>query len=149
MTGDEFQSLIKNTSKQINGDITWVENTGHSPTVEFRVQVDSAEGYPLFIKGSYNQLISALTYTLIHQSFGRIYGLDLGKEHRNPDGKLVGEKHKHRWDEVFRDKQAYVPDDITESSDNPVGVWQQFCKEANIVHTGKMNKPPPSQLEIF
>ncbi|MGG6296191.1 DUF6978 family protein [Leptolyngbya sp. AN02str] len=149
MTKDEFESLLEDTSKQINTDITWLENAAHSPTVEFRVQVDSTEGYPLFIKGSYNKLIDSLTYVLIHRSFGRIYGLDIGKEHRNPNGELVGEKHKHRWDEVFRDKQAYVPDDITEPSSNPVGVWHQFCQEAKITHNGKMNEPPPLQLEIL
>ncbi|MBW4527095.1 MAG: hypothetical protein KME18_18215 [Phormidium tanganyikae FI6-MK23] len=149
MTNDEFESLINDTSKHINGDVVWVENLEHSPTVEFRVQIDSDEGYPLFIKGSFNRVISSLTYTLIHRSFGRIYGLDLGKDHRNPDGNLVGEKHKHRWDEVFRDKQAYRPDDITEDSANPVGVWKQFCEEANIIHNGKMDEPSNLQLEIF
>ncbi len=149
MTRDEFEALLNDKTKQINGDISWIENSEHSPTVEFRLQVDSEEGYPLFVKGSYNKLINSLTYTLVHRSFGRIYGLDLGKDHRNPDGKLVGEKHKHRWDEVFRDKQAYLPNDITEPPTNPIGVWKQFCKEANIVHNGKMNEPPPVQLEIL
>ncbi len=89
MTQDEFEELINDTSKQINQDISWLESLEHSPTVEFRAEVDSDESYPLFVKGSYNKMIDALTYTLIHRSFGRIYGLDFGKDHRNPDGKLV------------------------------------------------------------
>ena len=40
-----------------------------------------------------------LTYALILKTAGRIYGLDLGKDHHNPQCEQVGEKHKHRWSE--------------------------------------------------
>jgi hypothetical protein len=150
MGDEEFEVLINDVSKQINENIAWVESPSRSAVVEFKkVKVDSEEGYPLFINGSYNRIIFALSFTLVHRKFGRIYGLDLGKDHRNPDGRLVGEKHKHRWSEIFRDKQAYRPDDITESATSPVGVWQQFCMEANIVHNGTIIAPPPLQLEIL
>lgn len=96
MTQDEFEALLHDTSKQINEPISWTENPAHAPTVEFRVSVESEESYPIFVKGSYNKLIQALTYVLIHRQFGRIYGLDLGKDHRNPDGQRVGETHKSR-----------------------------------------------------
>ncbi|MGH8191833.1 MAG: DUF6978 family protein, partial [Rhodanobacteraceae bacterium] len=42
----------------------------------------------------------------------RIYGLDLGKDHHNPQCNQVGEKHKHRWTDQYRDKEAYEPRDI-------------------------------------
>ncbi len=149
MTQDEFQALLIDSSKKINGEIKWIESPAHSHIVEFRVQVESDSGYPLFVKGSYNRIIHTLTYALIHKRLGRIYALDLGKAHNNPDGTQVGEKHKHRWDEVFKDKNAYEPDDITEPSTNPTGVWQQFCTEASMSHDGIMNEPPPLQLEIL
>ena len=60
MIKDEFEDLLKDKTKQINGNIAWLENSEHSPTFEFRVQVDSDEGYPLFVKGSYNKLINSL-----------------------------------------------------------------------------------------
>jgi hypothetical protein len=63
---------------------------------------------------------------LILKTAGRIYGLDLGKEHHNPQCQQVGDKHKHRWTEQFHDKEAYVPDDITATAENPVEVWTEF-----------------------
>lgn len=149
MKQSEFEALIKDSSKIIDGDITWNEDEDHSPTVEFRADLSSDAGYPLFVRGSYNQEAKALTYAIIHKSYGRIYGLDLGKDHHNPSCEYVGEKHKHRWDEKLRDKQAYVPDDITASTDDPITVWKQFCLEAKINHNGLMRHPPPIQMDMF
>jgi hypothetical protein len=149
MTQEEFEALIIDNTKKINHDITWGKDEDHSPSLEFQIQVDSDPSYPIILKGSYNPLSEALSYVLIHKKFGRIYALDMGKEHRNPAGELVGEKHKHRWDEVLRDKKAYEPDDITASKNNPVAVWRQFCEEAKIIHNGTMQEPPPLQLEAF
>ena len=76
----------------------------HSPAREFRAHVASDAGHPLFVVGRYSAVAGTLSYALIHRGAGRIYALDLGKKHRNPDGGLVGTKHKHRWQEGFRDK---------------------------------------------
>nr|WP_211341403.1 hypothetical protein [Desulfoglaeba alkanexedens] len=53
----------------------------------------------------------------------------------------VGEKHKHRWTESFRDKEAYLPDDISATWDQPMEVRQQFCRKAKIEHRGQMHAP--------
>ncbi len=149
LTQTEFEELINDTTKCIEGNISWNKDEDHSPAVEFRFEVNSDAGYPLFVKGSYNVLTQTLTYALIHRASGRIYALDLGKDHRNPDGNLVGEKHKHRWDERYRDKKAYVPSDITAPVTDPVKVWKQFCEESKITHNGIMQDPPPLQLDLF
>jgi hypothetical protein len=149
MKQQDFETLLADTTKCINGNITWEEDEDHSPTVEFRVEVISRARYPIFVKGSYNSLAQALTYALIHRSFGRIYALDMGKDHHNPSCYNVGRKHKHRWNETLRDKEAYVPDDITALVNDPLGVWLQFCKEALLTHNGEMYLPPPLQLELF
>ena len=47
-----------------------------------------------------------LSFALILNTAGRIYALDLGKDHHNPDCNHVGEKHKYRWTETQRDKTA-------------------------------------------
>lgn len=149
LTQDEFEELINDPSKTIEEDIIWEEDEDHSPAVEFRVEVTSEAGYPLFVKGSYNQLTSKLSYAIIHRGVGRIYPLDLGMSHRNPDGEIMGETHKHRWDVSYRDKQAYIPPDITASANEPVEVWHQFCTESRITHNGSINEPPPMQLDLF
>jgi Family of unknown function (DUF6978) len=149
MNQNEFEALIADESKTIEGDISWSDDEDHSPSVEFRAEVASDAGYPLFVRGSYNSLAKALSFVLIHRGVGRIYGLDMGKDHHNPSCQHVGEKHKHRWDERSRDKDAYVPDDITAAVTDPVVVWRQFCAEAHITHLGKIPAPPPPQLELL
>lgn len=149
LTNTEFQALIDDASKRIEGNIRWLEDEDHYPSVEFRVRVDSSAGYPLFARGSFNTLNKALSYTIVHSQAGRIYALDIGRDHRNPTGEFVGEKHKHRWTERFRDKFAYVPQDITAPSSDPVTVWAQFCAEAKITHAGILHPPPSIQKVIF
>jgi hypothetical protein len=147
MTNTEFEAIV-NGPKTIDGDIAWSIDEEHSPTVEFRVSVECA--WPgLSVKGSFNAAAQKLSYVLICQGVGRIYALDLGADHHNPDCHDVGERHKHRWSEAQRDKNAYAPADITEAASNPQGVWQQFCDEANITHSGLLGTVPAAQLDFF
>jgi len=126
-----------------------MEDEDHSPSVEFRAEVKSGPGYPLFVRGSYNRLALALSYVLILRTEGRIYGLDLGKAHHNPSCQQIGEKHKHRWTNEHRDKDAYVPEDITAGIADPVAVWKQFCVEARLQHVGALTPPPSVQAEMW
>lgn len=145
MTETEFEAILSDPSKVIDGDIDWRDDEDHSPAVEFRVNVNSNNGWPLVLCGSYNSLAQTLTFAVIHRSAGRIYALDLGKDHRNPTGELVGETHKHKWTDRFRDKHAYAPSDITAVATEPLLVWQQFCTEATICHNGSLKQPPATQ----
>ncbi len=149
LTQTEFETLLSDTTKRIEGDLVWQTDEDHSPCFDFRAEVRSESGWPLFVRGSFNPLIPALSYGLILKTDGRIYGLDLGKDHHNPECQQVGECHKHRWTERFRDKDAYVPTDITAAASQPVDVWQQFCAEARIDHQGRMFPPPPSTWGLF
>lgn len=147
MNQNEFEAILADPTKLISGDIGWSEDKKHPPTVIFSIEVTSQIGYTLSIKGSYNPAAQRLTYALIHPDFGRIYGLDMGKNHRNPSGNKVGRKHKHRWIEQLGDQEAYVPEDIVAPVTDPVTVWQQFCSESFIRHDGVMHSPPTLQLE--
>jgi hypothetical protein len=109
LTDSEFKDFIEDSNKIINGDIEWQEDEDHSLSVEFRVRLQSTQNYPVFVQGFYNPLKLALTYAIIHLKAGRIYGLDMGKEHPNPDRTRVGGIHKHRWTEEYQDKWAYRP----------------------------------------
>ncbi len=149
LTDAEFASILDDETKRIPDDITWKEDEDHSPAREFRVEVESMNGWPLFIKGRYNPNAGTLNYALILKMAGRIYALDLGKDHHNPQCEQVGEKHKHRWSEQYRDKEAYVPDDVNASVSDPAAVWKEFCVEAGIRHDGKMHPPPPTQKELW
>ena len=121
LSQQEYRTIIDDTSKVINENIVW-EGAANSPRREFRLDIESGEGYPIFVKGWYNPSSGKLSYSIIHRGVGgRIYGLDLGADHQNPDGKFVGEKHKNYWVPGYRDKWAYVPPDITEPWHRPRG----------------------------
>ena len=99
--------------------------------------------------GRFNPNAGKLTLALIHRRAGRIYGLDLGATHTNPDGTILRGTHKHRWKSGERDRFAYRPPDITAEWDDPVTVWKQFCAEANLLHTGILVHPVvPGQLPL-
>ena len=134
LTDAEFAAIMAD-KKQISGNIVWNEDEGHSPARVFRAKVESAAGWSLFVQGRYNPLAGTLTYALILRTEGRIYGLCMGKDHHNPQCDQVGEKHKHRWSERYRDKEAYLPNDITAAVLEPAAVWKQFCGEAGIKYS--------------
>ena len=141
LSAQEYDTIIGDTAKRIVGDIAW-GGLPNAPTRRFRAEVDSDAGYPIFIDGWYNPYSGKLSYALIHRGVGdRIHGLDLGADHCNPDGELVGEKHKNYWVPGYRAKWAYVPDDITEPWHRPLSVWVQFCAEINLRHEGILREP--------
>lgn len=139
----------KLTSSEFEGDIAWSRSADHAPWLVFRAEVANEAGWPLFVVGSANPLIPALSFVLVLQTTGRIYALDMGKDHHNPQCDQVGELHKHRWNEPLRDKEAYVPTDITKPASDVVGVWAQFCDEARLHHDGRMAPPPHVPSDLF
>ena len=145
-TNTEFDVILNDKSKRIDRNIEWCEDEDHSPAREFRCEIFSDAKWPLIVRGRCNPLAGTLSFSIILNPVGRIYALDMGKDHHNPECHRVGEMHKHKWTEKYRDKEAYVPEDITESISNPAAVWRQFCAEANIRHDGKM---APLQAEMF
>ena len=133
--------IIANTTKVVEGDIHWRPHPTALPAVEFVVNVASDEPYPLVLVGWFNSVSRKLSFSLIARGIGRVYALDLGRPHTNPDGAVVGEVHKHRWTREHHDGWAYNPSDISADWSNPVTAWQQFCAEASIRHAGTMIAP--------
>ena len=80
LSRDDYNAIINDDSKTIAEDIVW-ERASSSPAREFRIDIDSSEGYPIFVKGWFNPYSGKLSYAIIHRSVGRIYGLDLGTDH--------------------------------------------------------------------
>lgn len=146
----EVQAIIGDATKSIDSDLVWSEDEDHGPRIEFRAELSSAAGHSLMVVASYNRESRVLGYHIVHRGLGRrIYGLDLGRQHRNPDGHRVGETHKHRWTDAAQDRWAYAPSDITASADDPVAVWRQFCAEASINHRGTLQAVPWTQQGLF
>ena len=145
----DFDALLSDESKRIDRDITWSEDEDHSLSREFLVEVTSSVGWPLVVRGSYNPFVPALTYALILKTVGRIYALCLGKDHHNPTCDWIGDRHKHRWNEKLRDKEAYVPQDITATASQIHLAWEQFLRETRITHHGVLQPYPPIPRGLF
>lgn len=141
ITQQEFEAILADDTKRITDDIDWVEDRAHRPAVVFRVAITSDRGYPLQVAGRWNSMAGKLSYSLLYQGVGRVYGLDMGVPHRNPTGQPLGDLHKHSWTPEFRDRCAYIPEDITAVWNEPLKVWGQFCAEARLVHSGTLASP--------
>jgi hypothetical protein len=143
MLQPEFNAWLSDQTKIVSGDIEWVKDADHPSWVEFRVPVLSDDRLPISIKGSFNFKLARTSFSVIHRTFGRIYGLDFGREHRNLDKSKVGQIHKHAWKhEHLSAHDAYRPEDITVDGSNPVAAWPQFCMECTIKHDGTLLLPP-------
>ena len=131
MDANEFNALML-SDKRIEGNINWHEDQDRSQSARiFRTDVITDDERSMFVQGRYNARRGKLSYALILRGEGRIYALDMGREHRPyPD------KHKHANGAI------YDPDDITASPTAPTQVWEQFCREARITHLGNMDQPP-------
>ena len=65
LSQQEYDAIISDRTKVIEEDIVW-EGPGNSPTREFRIDIDSSEGYPIFVKGWYNPRSGKLSFSIIH-----------------------------------------------------------------------------------
>ena len=142
----EVAVILAEESKKIDDDVSWKDRRGKAPGKVFRVDVHSEPCWELFIDGYWNPESGKLGYALVYESKHRIVGLDLGVGHNNPKGDSVGDTHKHRWTDLYKEDDAYEPSDITANWDEPVMAWEQFCAETNITHAGAMH-PPEWQME--
>ena len=136
---NDFQILIRNDSKEILGDITWEKDANHEGSLIFVTEIQSDINYPIYLKGTFNSKRGTLSFSMIHREVGRIYGLDMGQNHKNrATGKKTGRIHKHKWTDLYQDQDTYVPSDITKPYNDVIGVWNEFCLESKITHKGRM-----------
>jgi hypothetical protein len=52
ISNTEFDALLNDSSKRIANDIVWEEDEDRSPYWEFRAEVQSTSGWPLFMRGT-------------------------------------------------------------------------------------------------
>lgn len=143
MLRDEFNAILADPSKSVVGDITWRPSDSDPAARTFRVTVAADGAYPLFVQGWFSPRRGKLSFSLIcdREGVGRIYGLDIGASHRNPDDSIAGDPHKNYWKEGEGDNWAYEPQDISAPWDAPVLAWSEFCAEAHIRFFGIMQPP--------
>lgn len=148
ITDAEFQAIIQDTSKRIEGDIIWYPDEDDSLAREFRVSVLTDNIGQFQLDGRYNPYAGTLIFALKRFGTGNIYVLNLGDfVYHNPTGETLTGTHKQHWTEEFKDKHAYIPPDITTEWHEPVRVWIQFCNESKITHNGRMFAPMDPGLQ--
>ena len=132
----EFNAIML-SDKRIEGNINWHEDQDRSQSARvFRADVITEGGHSLLVHGRYNARRGKLSYALILRGAGRIYALDMGREHRP-----YSDKRKHANEAI------YDPEDITAPPTEPTQVWEQFCRESFITHLGKMAQPPQTRIQ--
>ncbi len=148
MTEAEISALLADTTKRIEGDIEWQVDKPSPHVAYFRASVLSEEiDVPLFVKVTYNRILRKTSMALFSQTDGRLFGIDVGKDHYNRKQGLVGD-HRHRWRQGTRDRIADAFEVSAEIKEDPVKLWRLFCQEANIRHDGTLLPIPPQQTEL-
>jgi hypothetical protein len=144
ITDQEYAGFLTEL-KVVEGDIVWSWDTNHEGTAKFSTLLSWRDRL-LELRGNFNSRRGALSLIVLMKRDGqghRIYALDHGGPgHKNPDQRVVGSLHKHRWSAKHQDQEAYEPTDITHPPANLAGVWQEFCAEAVIHHRGVFHPLP-------
>ena len=141
LSESDVLAIVADTGKVIEADIVWEPQSAMRFAQQFRASVSSDRWDGLMLQGWFSPAARKLSYTLFIPEHGRIYGLDLGAEHINPDGERLRGTHKVRWTEEHEDRFAYTPEDITAEWWQPTLAWQQFCAEAHLRHAGTIVGP--------
>lgn len=118
LTNDEVAWVLA-TPKQVTEQVRWKRRSGRTPRHEcsFSIRIPLRDDPQVAILGRVEA-----TFDRYKAKCAFIYkGICIRRwestgPHRNPDGQLIGGEHKHEWDEVHEDRQAYVPDDIDSTS---------------------------------
>lgn len=140
----EFTEAIVNQAmnapKVISEPIEW-KTKNNGVFCFFKVALEGINRplpYETLLHGNYNLELGTYTFTIIMNG-NRVKSLDIGKAHKEH-----GEKHKHSWTETHKDRNVYVPDDITTGADMKI-VFQEFLAECNIKTEVELPNPPSSQ----
>jgi hypothetical protein len=145
VTKGEFDSLLANRAKRIDGDIKWSESKTIPNVLDFRVRVFSTSGYALVIKGSHHLLLKKTSFTLFNQKLGRIFSVDFDRAHGD-----AGNCHLHRWN---GNKLTVIRATASpQIASNPLTLWRWFCEQAGITHNGQLAElpeQPPGQASFF
>ena len=140
MTQGEFDALIADSTKRIDGAIVWNQDK-QGIVFEFRVRVVSESGDQLFVKGSHNRKLGKTSYTLYTTE--RIFGVDYDRAHGN-----AGNFHVHKWDSEKQKCLAESAEASTIIGRDPQQLWKWFCDLTSITHNGALQPLPPVQRSL-
>lgn len=147
MTQGELAAILADTTKRVAGDLSWRQHSDISFAVAFRADVVNSAGDTYRVAGYFNRETGVTTFSLFSDADGRVFGMCVGKDHHNPSCTHTGRAHVHQWTSAEGDKNAYQIQVASEGQ--PITLWRDFCRLANMQHTGDLNEVPPMQLELL
>ncbi len=132
---------VLSVPKHIDQNIQWKTHGGYKT---FSTDVVSEEAdYEMILVGSLTEATGYVKFNLFVGS-QPIAMLHVGKIHHNPDcERLEGKVHKHRWSDAYREKRAYLPNDIDVTTIE--SGFRSFLNECNIELRGRFVAP---QLQV-
>lgn len=142
MNRQEFESLRDLPNKTIVADIEFQPNQGIATSLTFRgVKVDNALGYDIELIGFYKPAIPAVVFTFVVGGVGPICRLCVNNTVHGDEGRT----HKHSLKEETCPKDnlphAVARGDFDLNSQTVQDIWDRFCAEANIIHSGTLAEP--------
>lgn len=133
---------IINMDKTINSKLNWIDENAWW---KIKVNIENEKSYNLILIITKSKITKDYTFNILYNN-ERILGFCPYKKHPDPKtGKKIS-KHKHKWDEIIKDKNIYVPSEIQEL--NIKNAFQDFLKEFNIKYDNSLPNTPPVQLKL-
>jgi hypothetical protein len=124
--------------KRIVGSSQWRKRGDGNWYMEMPVEAE--EQLPLRLYGRFNPRTGNYTFIFFCGEVN-LRRLDVGKRHHNPECEDIGEVHKHKWTNRFRDKWAYEPVEVR-TTDPIAMAFGIFLNECSIALEGRFVGPP-------
>lgn len=151
LSEDEINNFIENIRKIINAhQIRW-QYDDRRKIYKFQLKVETPiPEYSARLVGEHNPRNDKTKFALLLND-RRIRCLEYGPtaRHTNPNGTKIRGLHKHKWTDLYEDREAYVPEDIDTTS--PEKAFRCFIEECKIEFKGKLLPIPsrPTRQEVL
>lgn len=142
MNRAEFEVLRDIPEKVISGDIRFARRSATAPAlIADGIVIDNAQGVVLKLNIAFNPETGSKTFNVHIPGLGPICRLDVdGTAHGD-----AGRSHKHSL-KSERCPDRNLPDGVVPREDlsgrTLSQVFAEFCRIANIIHTGTFTVPP-------
>lgn len=139
---EEEVKYVLESPKTAYDDINWKRKNDSVFIMEQEILI--TEDTFILLKGSINTKFENYGYDIIYRN-QRICALDY-KEHKNPDGSIVGKPHLHKWQRSFNTGYATCIEDPELKNCKKAFMW--FIEYCKIYLAGRIFWPLGKQLEV-
>lgn len=139
----------------LEDDIRWAPQPSNPNWLQFGAFLDAGTEASVRINMAVSMLRREKYKIVLLRGEQVLRRLDVRGSHRNPrtagGESWCASTHKHRWTDIYADKAAYTPTDISASTFNS-GEYEvtflEFCGECNIDFRGQWQDPPEQRQGV-